>query len=1226
MNLKIHYKQLLLLKKHSLALIEPIRKLSLAMRLTTLLIFIASVQISAKSYSQKISLNVKNATLNIVLKEIREQSGYQLVYNTDYISDTKPVTANFSNVSIEESLKYVLHNQPLRYTIRERTIVISPISTEINKQQRVTITGRILDETDQPIPGVSITEKGTKNTVMANANGEFRITVEKFGVPLVIRSIGFSSQEIPASSTPMRIKLKGDVQNLNDVIITGYQQIKKESLTGSVSRIKAEDINVASMGTLDKMLQGQVAGVAVETSSSVFGTAPKIRVRGNASISGVQEPLWVLDGVPLEAPLNIAPTELYSGGARNLLASALSGVNPEDIEDITVLKDATATAMYGTRAVNGVIVITTKRAKKNSPLVFNYSANATVTLKPSINSFDVLNSKDQTELNEEIFETYQNELMSFTASTTGAYSNLQYLRNVKGLSDEEYRAKIRDMKMINTDWFDHLYKTSLMQQHSLSATFGSSKFYGRGSVSFYNDLGKAVGEKVLRHTLSFTAGYQVSKRFTTEVLLKYANRTQNNAGVGVNPFLYAREAARNMQPYGDQGGYQYYKRGFADFNILEEIKNNHIRLENDDYLVQLDLKYKASDRLKFNALFNTRQAKGYVNEIFSENSNYVNQFRVTGPATNPYGGYLLASGNSNPRLYKDPNAPSSHPAVTVIPVGGILDRETTNSRFYTGRVQGEWNVLVDNSGHSLTIMAGAEAYSNGQKSYFNRGYGYSTTTGQFNPDPLAIRRLQEGVNLPEDERRNYLGINLLQGKTSYSLPYKRNTISYYTNASYNYKEKYVLEGSFRNDAANITLTRFTPTWAVGASWNIGKEDFLKDLNTISDVKLRASYGLRGNDGARGPNLAAFNEIFVRVYPILNQPGISITEPENQSLEFEKEHILNLGLDFTLFNKLDISFNAYKRDNFGLIAVREVALSLGYAAKSFNWADMTNKGLELSINLRPIDIAENLKFNLNLNGAYNKNEVTSDLTGSKPNIFAVSNSNGFAMKGGPVSGLYAFRLAGLNASGLPQYYDGNGNIVPTFSSINTNYGNLEYQGSREPVYSGGFTPTIKYKNVTLSAAFIFNAGHVVRLSDYYKNGTRNSLFRDDINASGDFADRWTAIGDEKYTIIPKLITDLDIEYYRGLGFANNFSMYAAYNNNNMRTVDASYLRFRNVNLQFNFPEFAKKSKMQNFSVGLEASNIAIWASDKLKGQDPESLLSGLNTPPVKSFTLSLNASF
>ena len=340
----------------------------------------------------------------------------------------------------------------------------------------IDLRGTIRDQKGELLIGASIKIKGTQQGTVTDIYGAFTLTNLPPNAILVISMIGYETREykVGAGDTNIRITLAPQ-KNMEEVVITGYQTLKKIDYAGAATTVKASDVKVPSLGTLDKMLQGQVAGVAIQTTSSVFGTAPKIRVRGSASISGINEPLWVLDGVPLEAPLNIVPSELYAGNARNLLASALSNVNPEDIEEITVLKDATATAMYGTRAVNGVIVISTKRARKNSALRVNYSFNSTLSLKPSIRDFDVLNSKDQIELNQELATIYESILQNFSAATSGPLSKATDLYNRRLITEQEYREMIRDMKTVNTDWFDELYKNSVMQQHSISLSQGGRK-------------------------------------------------------------------------------------------------------------------------------------------------------------------------------------------------------------------------------------------------------------------------------------------------------------------------------------------------------------------------------------------------------------------------------------------------------------------------------------------------------------------------------------------------------------------------------------------------------------------------------------------------------------------------------------------------------------------------------------------------------------------------------
>ncbi len=487
--------------------------------------------------------------------------------------------------------------------------------------------------------------------------------------------------------------------------------------------------------------------------------------------------------------------------------------------------------MYGTRAMNGVIVVTTKRAKKNSPLRINYSANSTLSLKPSIQDFDVLNSKDQIELNQEMSEIYQASLMNFGASVTGPLSKATDLYNRREITELQYREMVRDLKQQNTDWFDELYKNSVMQQHSLSLSYGGDRSATRVSFSYYTDPGKTIGEKTNRFTANFVNSFQVTDKFNAEVMLKYAKRDQDNPGTQVNPFTFARDASRAMKPYAADGKYEFYKRGYADFNIINEINNNYISLDNNDFIAQLNLEYKLTNRLKFTGLVNTRFSSSAIDEVQTEYSNYANQFRADD----------FRIKDVNERLYKSPGAPSYELPRSVLPEGGILDRETNNARFYTVRGQGEWNIL-DKGKHKLDLMAGMEVTQNHQTGNFSRGYGYRSDSKTFAPADLAYERLMLSTNLPADEQRMYNGRNLLQGASSYITEFTRNAVSYYGSASYNFDGKYILDGSLRNDATNVSgrasRNRFLPTWAIGAAWNISREDFMENFgNVITDAKI-----------------------------------------------------------------------------------------------------------------------------------------------------------------------------------------------------------------------------------------------------------------------------------------------------------------------------------------------------------------------------------------------------
>ena len=1139
----------------------------------------------------------------------------------------KIVSSEIKTEVSESMLEHILENKNIGYTtvLNNATPLMmlpsSSSSTPSNVQK--TISGTVRGSDNTALIGATVGVKGTNTSTSTNEQGMFTINAPE-NATLVIRFVGFATQEIEVNGrTTLDVVLKGNDQEIEEVITTGYQKIKRAHNTGAVRTVKAEDVKLPSLGTIDKMLQGQVAGVAIQTTSSTFGTAPQIRIRGNSSITGINEPLWVLDGVPLESPLNIIPSELHGGNARNLLSSALANVSPDDIEDITVLMDASATAMYGTRAVNGVIIITSKRGKLNTPLYIGYNSNFTLSMKPSIREFDVLNSKDQTILNHQLGTIYENTINNFSASTTGAYSDLTSQLNRREITYEQWQQKLNQLQTVNTDWFDVIYRNTIMQQHNLSFSHGGDKVSTRFSGSYYRDPGKTIGEKVNRYTLNGVFDYNPIDRLKIETNIRYSKRAQVSPGVQVNPFNYALNTSRAMVPYTEQGGYKWYKRGYADFNIINELHENNIELSSGDFIGQLNLTYSITDKINFNSLFNTRYVSSLVDERMTEYSNYANQFRA----------YDFRIRSSNERLYKlrgDGDVLFEQPQ-NVLREGGILDRETQESLFYTWRNQMNYTMLNDPDGHRLNMFGGIEITSNKQQQNFNRNYGYLFESGGFAPSPLAYERLIYSTGLSEDEERQYGNRNLLEGTPYYVERFRRNTVGYYFSMNYSYSNRYALDLSARNDATNVsgssTRGKFSPTWSVGAAWNLSNESFMNGIGSqyLSDIKIRGSYGLRGNAGNRGPDMIAYRQNVLRQYTQYNTGGVKIEEPENSQLDFEKEYMFSTGIDLTLMKAIDLTVNYYNRRNFDLVGYRQVAFSSGYQNKQFNWADMRNSGYEISLNIRPIRIREDFAWRGMFNLGINRNKILSDYRGNNLTLFDLTEPEGVPLQGAPIDGLYSFRFSRLDNKGIPMYLDGQGKEVLGFTTSDNNILNIEYQGSRSPIYSGGFTSTFSYKGLSLSTAFVFNAGHVVRKANYYRSNALSSLFADDLSFHGDFADRWSAPGQEEFTVYPKLLTDEDLDQYNRNGLFNE-SIFDGYNRNNTRTINASYLRLRNVSIQYNFMHLAKRFGVKNLSLGLEGSNLAIFSSGRLNGMDPETLLTGINMPPVTSYTFSINVGF
>ncbi|GFR80664.1 TonB-linked outer membrane protein, SusC/RagA family [Elysia marginata] len=1060
------------------------------------------------------------------------------------------------------------------------------------------VSGVVKSKSDELIPGVTVLIKGKNKGVQTDINGAFSILVNS-GDILQFKYLGMESQELAIKDdmTFLTIVMKERSEALEGVVLTGYRKLEATEFAGSAVTIKADKVRIGGVSTVDKMLQGQVAGVQVTTASSNFGVAPKIRIRGSSSISGINSPLWVLDGVVLQRPINVNPSQISSGTARALLSSVLGGINPDDIDNITVLKDATATALYGTKAVNGVIVINTKRGKKNQPLKVAYNSLFTYNIKPSIKKFNVANSQVETDVHQQLYEIYQAGLLNYSAANQGALTKLIDQRNRKELTRAQYLDELRRIKSENTDWFAHLFNNNITQQHSVSVLFGGEKTAGRASLSFYTDPGFSLVQNVRRYTLNLSNKFNFSEKFSVELLLKYADRLQRNPGTSVNPYNYASKTSRAMRPYDDKGNLEYYKKWYVDFNIVNEMANDFIDVEAKDLNAQVQIDYKPFDKLKLKLLANRTTVVSSITSSKTENSAFANSYRTE----------EFKFIEQNNKLYRDPSKPSNSLPETTMPYGGVL--KSTNSRTISNtlRFQGDYTVL-DNDTHELNIFAGTEIIKSTSNEVFLDGIGYIFASGTPFTKELAMTKLLTGGN-------KYYNTSV----------FRRNQVSFYGSLTYNFIKKYNLTMSLRNDATNISgessRNRFLPTYTVAAAWLVDKEGFFNQ-EAISNLKLRASFGLRGNAGNRGPDVVAIHQNLNRIYKGFDVLAIHILEPEVSDLEFEKEYIVNLGVDVSFLKYFSLTANYYHRKNFDLIGSKEVPLSTGYDVKTMNWATMTNQGYEASLRINPITLFKDFSIATTFNIGFNKNKVVSNYIGSNPTIFYATNIGGYAFQGRPLTGLYSFKFSGLDSNGLAQYFDAKGNKVYGFTGDNKDYGNIEYQGSRDPLYSGGFSFTFNYKKLSLTTFFSYVAGNVIRKPHLYKGNMASDLS----NLSQDFQDRWQSFGNEKYTNIPRLLDAQDRTFFQSKGIFSG-SQYECYNKSDIRTVNASYMRLRNVSLKYDIPQKAVNFlKLDYISAQLQGTNLLLFASEKLRGQDPEILIQGTNIPPITSFTLGLNVGF
>lgn len=489
--------------------------------------------------------------------------------------------------------------------------------------QNVKVKGTVLDELDEPIIGATVQSvANTSNGAVTDLDGNFTITVAK-GSKLRFSYVGYKTVELVAEDG-MKVKLQPDSETLEELVVeTGYQKIDRRLFTGSADRISGEDALIDGAADISKMLQGKSAGVQVQSVSGAFGAAPKIRVRGASSIHGDSKPLWVVDGVVLEDVVDVSADDLSSGNAATLISSAVAGLNANDIASFEILKDASATALYGARAMNGVIVIKTKRGRSGAASV-NYSGEFTIREKPSYTEYNILNSAEQMSVYRELYHkgflNYANTYNNANAGEFYIMANLINTYNPQtgtfGLANtpEAKNAFLHEAAKRNTDWFDLLFRNSVQQNHSVSISGGTEKASFYGSLSVFNDPGWTIADKVRRYTGNVNLGYRFNERFRINFATNASVRNQQAPGTtsrefdnltgtysrdfDINPFSYAMNTSRTMRAYDDDGQPFFYRRNYAPFAILNELKENRIDINMLDAKFQAELYYSPFKQLE----------------------------------------------------------------------------------------------------------------------------------------------------------------------------------------------------------------------------------------------------------------------------------------------------------------------------------------------------------------------------------------------------------------------------------------------------------------------------------------------------------------------------------------------------------------------------------------------------------------------------------------------------
>lgn len=520
--------------------------------------------VSANTFSQvRVSLDMKNVTLKEVFKEITKLTGYEFVYSNNEIEHIGKVSLNINNKDLKDVLAECLKGTQLWYMIEEQIVVISPKLLQVgSKDSKSTITsGKVIDQNKKPIPGVTVLLKGTSTGVTTGVDGTFFIMVPDTtaNVEFIFSFVGMKTKTVAFKSRPKTgtwfITMEEDLLEMDEVVVTGYTTLSRRETASAVSQIKADDVMLNSKSSIDQMLIGQIPGMTIVQTSGEPSATPKIRIRGISSITSSKAPVWVLDGVILEDPVNVDYSQINGDDAAYLIGNAIAGINPRDIETITVLKDASATAIYGVQAANGVIVLTTKQGKEGKAQL-NYNASMTFNQRPSYGDFYLMNAAERIQLSQDIIA---NSLEYGRVPVSLGYEGLYMDYMNRKMSYEDFSLETQRMAKRNTDWYDILFRNVLSHNHTLSVNGGSKDTRYYASIGFDQNFGTAKGSVSKRYTTMMKINSWLSDQLFIGVSLN-GNVTDNDGfHSSVNPNQYAYETSRTIPCYNEDGSLFYYE-------------------------------------------------------------------------------------------------------------------------------------------------------------------------------------------------------------------------------------------------------------------------------------------------------------------------------------------------------------------------------------------------------------------------------------------------------------------------------------------------------------------------------------------------------------------------------------------------------------------------------------------------------------------------------------------
>ena len=1084
--------------------------------------------------------------------------------------------------------------------------------------QSMRFSGQVTDTDGAPVIGAGLVciEKNTAGTT-TDLDGNFSITLPAGAKTVKFSSVGMKElvyQLIPGRTENVRIIMEWENTELDQVVVTGYAQTSVKRITGSVAVLNSEKFEAKAISSVDALMQGEVAGVSIKSLSGQPGTQAKITIRGSNNITGSSAPLWVVDGVPLQSESPVLSSEqLATGGFDNIFVNGIGNINPNDIESITILKDAAAAAIYGSRAANGVIVVTTKKGEAGKMRI-SYNNTFSWSFKPE-RSLNLMNSSEKLSWEDELWNEFS--AAKYAASLTDntvIYPVVGIVGQIRaGLGDfasmtgdkaaqDKY---IESLRNVDTNWYNLLFRNSFSQGHHLSLSGGSGKSTYYVALGLNDEDGMLIHNDYRRYNVNAKMTLTPTDWARIDVGMDAARQESKMPYSTVDPFYYAFFSNPYERAYNADGSYAadntwftlgYYNGRGAEqvmpkngFNIIRELDSNYSKTANTNGTFRAQTDFRIIEPLHFVGLVSYSYSNNSTDKVIDKYS--YSAFRDR----------LGSDDRSQTNLY------------------GNISQNRTNRNSYVARGHFSFNKTFAET-HTVNLLAGAELRGSGSNTIFTKRYNYDPKTGTTSLPQISGPQ-DEWLSEVEKLNGEYFS------KTRYA--------SFYASADYYLGKSIVLNASFRTDGSSNfgSNKQFNPTWSAGAAWHIGEEAWMKKaLPALSHATLRAAYGFTGDVNTSTSHLLVI-QYLQQQYRYFGDETFNlgtIPSAPNPDLGWEKTQDAKAGLDFGLWkDRLTLNTEYYYRLSTDVVTSSPVQSTTGFTHVYFNAADIMNSGIELTLNGKIIQ-TKDWGLSAAVNFAYNYNKVLKYNPVSKSGI----TSKDRYVEGYPTGAIFSGKYAGIASdTGLYQFELRPDATISTATDLNKPDNYRYFLGTTIAPYTGGFNLSASWRQLRLSISGVYSFGcktyENFRYPASYSNASHSGvstetvqsqfsdLYGNHLNVEKDRTNRWTATH------------TTGVKYPRIYDYFDGKYNFASYNPMDSSIIDAvylknnSYLRIKSIILTYSLPGAAvKKMRMRGLSFNVSLNNFFTFT--KYDGMDPE--IPGATYPTTRSVSAGMNIDF